>query len=683
MAMGHAAKRRRVSPSGDVPSKPALPDFYTNAPSWDLEQDYESRPRKGKKSKESTRLPIKTAEGDLQHVDEPEVAAEESDNPFESSDEEGGDGTPAVAQTVETPESQLPPKAQIRQAKEELARISTLIIEDPEEHIESLKRLAEVVASASLATVKKLALGTQAAVYRDIIPGYRIRQLSDEDMSGKVSKDVRKLRDFEQSLLSSYRNYVQMLVLFSKPPKADKAQQDQGLRSVAVKCACSLLVAVPHFNFRSELLKIVVGQMGRRRVDEEFAKSRETLEEIFSKDDEGIVSLDAVSMLSKMMKARSYKIHPSVLDTFLHLRLLSEFGSKGSMNSVDKAESEDTPFKGKKPKEKREFRTKRERKLLKERNAVAKDLKEADALVSHEARDKMQAETLKLVFTTYFRILKLHPPSLVGAVLEGLAKYAHLINQDFFGDLLEVLRELITESSNPATGSDDEGGDDEDDLDADGIHSRSATRESILCSTTAFALLDGQDGSKAASSLHLDLGFFITHLYQTLYPLSINPDVEFHPSKSLRLPDPSTRDGESTNLPPTNKKVNFQTPTVLLLRCLQAILSARGASAAPPLRIAAFTKRLLTASLQLPEKSALAVLSLLTRVAKQHGRRIAPLWNTDERKGDGEFNPVATTVEGSNVFAGTVWEGELLRKHYCPAVADAAKDIEAVIAAIK
>jgi nucleolar complex protein 3 len=683
MAMGHAAKRRRVSPSDDVPSKPALPEFYTNAANWDLEQDYESRPRKGKKSKESTRLPIKTAEGDLQHVNEPEVAAEESDNPFETSDEEGDNGTPAVAQTVEKPESQLPPKIQIRQAKEELARISTLIIEDPEEHIESLKRLAEVVTSASLATVKKLALGTQAAVYGDIIPGYRIRHMSEEDMSGKVSKDVRKLRDFEQSLLSSYRNYVHMLVFFSKPPKPDKTTQDEGLRSVAVKCACSLLVAVPHFNFRSELLKIVVGQMGRRRVDEEFAKSRDTLEEIFSKDDEGIVSMDAVSMLSKMMKARSYKIHPSVLDTFLHLRLLSEFGSKGSTNSVDKAEPEDQPFKGKKPKEKREFRTKKERKLLKERKAVAKDLQQADALVSHEARDKMQAETLKLVFTTYFRILKLHPPSLVGAVLEGLAKYAHLINQDFFGDLLEVLRELINESSNTATGSDDEGDDDEDELDADGIHSRSATRESLLCSTTAFALLDGQDGSKVASSLHLDLGFFITHLYQTLYPLSINPDVEFHPSKSLRLPDPSTRDGESTNLPPTNKKVNFQTPTVLLLRCLQAILSARGASAAPPVRIAAFTKRLVTASLQLPEKSALAVLSLLTRVAKQHGRRIAPLWNTDERKGDGEFNPVATTVEGSNVFAGTVWEGELLRRHYCPAVADAAKEVEAVIAAIK
>ena len=687
MAPGHAVKKRRISFSDDTRGKKSnrsnkaqVEQFYANAAEWDLEAAYERRARKSKKDKERTRLPIKTAEGAVEHVEEPENGREEeegedSDNPFATSDEEEQEPVKEVKKTVST----LPPKVQILQAKEELARISSLILEDPEEHIELLKRLTEIVKDTSLAIVKKLALGTQAAVYKDIIPGYRIRPLKEEEMTTKVSKDVRQLRAFEQTLVSSYRAYIEHLTMFSKTKKHGG---DEGLKSVAVKCACSMLVAVPHFNFRSELLRILIAQLGRRRVDEDFIKARDTLEEIFSNDDEGVVSMEAVSLLSKMMKARSYKVHPTVLDTLLHLRLLSEFSSKGSKDSIDK-QGEDEGFNGKKPKQKREFRTKKQRKLLKEQKAVEKDLKEADALVGHEQRERMQAETLKAVFSTYFRILKLRTHRLVGAVLEGLARFAHLINQDFFGDLLEVLRELIelpTTTDTPNSDSEDE---DEEESDQTTI-ARNATREALLCSTTAFALLAGQDASKAASTLHLDLSFFITHLYQTLYPLGMNPDVEFNPNKSLRLPDPSTTSTDSSKpLPTPKKKIDFQTPTVLLLRCLNAILLTRGPSTAPPQRVAAFTKRLMTTSLQTPEKSSLAILSLLNRVAKQHGRRIAPLWNTDERRGDGEFNPLSAGVEGSNVFAGNVWEGELLRVHYCPEVREAARGVEGVIAGVK
>jgi nucleolar complex protein 3 len=33
-------------------------------------------------------------------------------------------------------------------------------------------------------------------------------------------------------------------------------------------------------------------------------------------------------------------------------------------------------------------------------------------------------------------------------------------------------------------------------------------------------------------------------------------------------------------------------------------------------------------------------------------------------------------VEGSNAFAGTVWEGELLKKHYAPGVREAVQGVE-------
>ncbi|KAL1885204.1 hypothetical protein Plec18167_001861 [Paecilomyces lecythidis] len=686
MAPGRTVKRRRLSPPDDeVPSKQnskkaSVNDFYSRAAEWDLEQDYEKRPRKAKKDKEQSRLPIKTAEGAIEHI-KPQVAEEESDSFFDSDDDdEDVHAAAAEPEPEKVPEQpKIPLKLQVIQAKEELARLAGLINEDPEEHISAFKKLTDMVDIASHPTIKKLALAAQAAIYRDVIPGYRIRPLSEEDMSAKISKEVRKVRNYEQALLSGYKSYVQHLSSFAVRQRGQQQEVDPGLRTVAINCSCSLLLAVPHFNFRGELLKILVNRLAKRPVDGDFIKCRETMEEIFEKDNDGVVSLEAVGLLSKMMKAKDFRIHESVLDTFLHLRLLSEFSAKGSRDRITR-ESEEEPVRGKK-KEKKEFRTKKQRKLLKERKAVEKDMKEADALVSHEQRDKNQAETLKLVFGVYFRILKQRIPNLMGAVLEGLAKYAHLINQDFFGDLLEALKDLISQAEVGKVEEEEDGS-----QDTDVPSTRNALRETLLCTITAFALLEGQDASKAAASLHLDLSFFITHIYRALYPLSTHPDIEFNPNVSLRLPDPGSRESEKDPSELGQKrrtKVNFQTPTVLLLRCLNSILLSRSHGIPPPIRLAGFSKRIMTASLQLPEKSSLAALSLLAKVTKHHGRKIAPLWNTEERKGDGVFKPLAPDVEQSNVFAATVWEGELLKLHYCPQVREAVLDVEKMIAGVK
>ncbi|KAL4998565.1 nucleolar complex-associated protein-domain-containing protein [Aspergillus recurvatus] len=686
MAPGRTTKRRRVSPPGEEENASnRLGDFYSNAAEWDLEQDYEQRPRKlNKKEKERTRLPIKTAEG-FQNVDasgsEPET---EDDDSFLATDDgemdEDGDAGEDNAEESEEEAPKIPLKQQIIQAKEEIARMATLINEDPEEHISSFKTIAEMVDSGSHVAVKKLALAAQGAIYKDVIPGYRIRPLSEEETSAKVSKDVRKLRNYEQSLLSGYKHYIQTLLAFTKSSK-DKADTNSGMKTVAINCACNLLLSVPHFNFRAELLRILVNQLARNRVDDEFIQCRDTLQEVFARDDDGVVSLEAVRLLSKMMKARDFKVHGSVLDTFLHLRLLREFSSKGSRDRVDRDNEDEIPG-GKKMKQKKEWRTKRNRKLEKERKAVEKDMKEADALVSHEARDKNQAETLKLVFGIYFRILKLRVPNLMGPVLEGLAKYAHMINQDFFGDLLEALKDLIGHAENDElnAANDDE---DEEPANSPSSTTRDSTRESLLCTVTAFALLEGQDASKAAAALHLDLSFFIKHLYRSLYTLSTNPDVEYNPnaSNALRLPDPSSSSQQQQqNTQDRKKKVNFQTPIVLLLRCLNASLISRANGLPPPVRLASFAKRLMTTTLQVPEKSALATLALLNQVARHNARRISSLWYSEERKGDGVFNPYATDFEATNVFAGTVWEGELLKLHYCPEVREAAAGVEKMIA---
>jgi nucleolar complex protein 3 len=262
---------------------------------------------------------------------------------------------------------------------------------------------------------------------------------------------------------------------------------------------------------------------------------------------------------------------------------------------------------------------------------------------------------------------------------QGLAKFSHLINQQFFGDLLEALKDLIRHADTDENGNGDPEATAEAD-DEDEETTRNTTREALLCTTTAFALLAGQDAHNAKADLHLDLTFFTTHLWQTLLPTSLNPDLELG-ARSLHLPDPDAP-GSSASKPTSTRgnKVNLQTTTVLLIRCLTGILLPPwNIRSTPPLRLAAFAKQLMSTSLHVPEKSAQALLALLADVGNTHGRKIAALWNTEERKGDGVFNALASNEEGSNPFAATVWEGELLRRHYCPKVRNGAKLLEKTI----
>ncbi|KAI9762253.1 MAG: hypothetical protein M4579_000577 [Chaenotheca gracillima] len=687
MIEDRTVKRRRLSPPSEDRLKDFSPeedlsedgdqqakDLLAFASHWNLEQNYENRPRKKRKDdRESTRLPIKTAQGLVQQSQLPEVAdGEESDDSAALLGEEEQEEIDAAHHAP--PEvSKLPVRQQILEAKEELARIATMLNEDPEENAGAFRTLLHFSYSHN-PTIKKLALVTQLSVYKDVIPGYRIRPLGEDDPNARISKDVRRLRNFEQALVGSYQGYIRLLTSLSKGLKGSKgvsAEEARGLSTVAKSCACALVVAVPHFNFRGELLKILVDQLSGRKLNDDFVKCRGTLETLFREDENGAPSLDAVGLLTRMIKGRNYNVDESVLNTFLHLRLLSDFSSKGSQNRIDNARDGQN---GKKPKQKREFRTKKQRKLVKENKVIEKEFREADAAVGHEERDRMQAETLKLVFVCYFRVLKSRAPGLMGAVLEGLAKYAHLINQDFFVDLLEALKDLIGRAEEADEASDNEALDDPETQSRSG---RNPTREALLCIITAFALLQGQNTNSTSTNarvLNLDLNFFITHLYRTLFPLSINPDIELS-RKSLHLPDPSSQNNPTA----ISNKVNIQTTTILLLRSLSSVLLPAPntpVSAIPPLRVAAFTKQLMTASLHLPERSCLAMLNLLTKVAKTHRRKVAALWNTEERKGDGVFDALRADLEGSNPYASNVWEGELLRCHFCPDVREGVKALE-------
>ena len=83
----------------------------------------------------------------------------------------------------------------------------------------------------------------------------------------KVSKEVESLREQEQFVLTCYKEYLQVLEVFSKVKiaKLSKKTTDKSrsaamyihLRFKSIECFCKLLERHPHFNFRLNLLQMV------------------------------------------------------------------------------------------------------------------------------------------------------------------------------------------------------------------------------------------------------------------------------------------------------------------------------------------------------------------------------------------------------------------------------------------
>ena len=121
---------------------------------------------------------------------------------------------------------------------------------------------------------------SQLAVFKDIIPGYRIRELTDKEKAEKVSQMVARTREWEQGLVGVYQNYLKGLdrelkgrddVIFLSSPQKTLTSDfiaKSGLEGVALQCLCTLFVEVTHFNFRVNIMSAIVARLSKKSWDE-------------------------------------------------------------------------------------------------------------------------------------------------------------------------------------------------------------------------------------------------------------------------------------------------------------------------------------------------------------------------------------------------------------------------------
>ncbi|KAI9458484.1 nucleolar complex-associated protein 3 [Russula earlei] len=583
-------------------------------------------------------------------------------------------------------------KLRIQIAKEQIASLCEDIVSDPENSLGLLRRLhtfslPEVSSPAHPEPVRndpyirKLTTLSQLAVFKDIIPGYRIRELTDKEKAEKVSQMVSRTREWEQGLVSVYQNYLRCL--------DGELKAKSSLQNVALQCLCTLLVEVTHFNFRINIMSAIVARLSKKSWDETSNLCLDSLISVFRADETGVPSLEIVRLLNRMIKERQFNVHSNVLTCLLHLRLKTELGVRASEAKVEREEiKREKAIQGKKSKGQGAASThlsKKARRTLKERKEIEKEMKDAEASVDKEERASNQTETLKLLFVLYFCILKNFAPTpLLPAALQGISKFSHLVSIDFFRDLMSVLKDLATRPPYPVDGGEYDGYDYVDRKVGANVFLRKKphafaaraeeenARHQLSCILTAYELLSGQ-----GEALNVDLSDFTTQLYSLIQSLSLAPEIDASPvvtrERSAALTSPPPRGATAATVNTTSNHIADATATAtatrtsavgvsptsdLLFRALQHVFSPR--AAIPPWRAAAFTKRLLTAALHWPGAVALRALEFVAKLMARESR-LEALLSTEDRTVDGVYRPDVEDPQLSNPFATSAYELHLLQ----------------------
>ncbi|KAK6454312.1 nuclear export of pre-ribosomes [Scheffersomyces xylosifermentans] len=645
------------------------------------EQDYELKPRKLASSANLVEgLPIKTSEGKIERVvrevkEEPEPVeesepVEEPEQPEETIEEE------------EDEDAHLSPRERLIKIKEEIADLASKLIEDPEENIACLTRLRKMSESHNIVT-SQLAIMALIPVFKSLAPSYKIRPLTDTEKREKVSKEVARLRQYEQSLVSNYTQYVNNLAKMARFSYSNSAnnkkitpeQLKKG--SLATKAACELCSSsLRHFNYRAEIFSIVIRRLNKKPTNEDdlavFTKSLRVLESLLKEDEEnGDITFDIVKLMCKSIRDKKFRVDESVINVFLSLSLLEDY---------DPNHNKDDQPKKKLKKKDRVHLSKKERKARKERKEIEEEMRVAEQAITVEQREKYQAEVLKMLLMLYLEILKAGSHTLesgrndatllMAPVLEGLSRFGQMANFDLLGDFLEVLREIMSDIIEEHNlGSFDTDIDDE----SGGMYDGRQIRTILLCIATSFSLLLNH-GATGKLPIAVDLSKFVSSLYLILADLANDCDLEFS-HKTLRLADPI-----ALSAVPEKPSVNVSTKAELLLRCLDFIFFRSKNGSVP--RAAAFTKRLYIAALQTPEKTTLATLKFIGKLVSRYDESLKGLWNSEERiNGEGTYAlgierpDREVELERCNEGAATLWENVLLDKHYCPMVREGSRSL--------
>ena len=347
--------------------------------------------------------------------------------------------------------------------KTNIASIASKILAKPEENVALLKELRKLFHGLKGQSAALVIL-TESQIFKDIIPAYKIRPITDKEAQVKVSKEVAKLRTYEQALLSGYKRFVQSCTTLSRwrsgGARETEATRNMGkVRLAACRALAQLIQALPHFN-EADTISTSVCNLVADREETVRRQSADALKVVLGDAHRASgPTLNICVLIAKQLASVAIaKVHITPAEVVEPLAEI-QFARFAKLPTSSKAKNAQ--------KKSKRFIKKRRRKPEKEETLVdeteiERDLREADAEATPGEVYSAKKKLLDFVCHCYFNVIQAashnaekqegskhdgtkrrKPPLALTPALKGLLRVSSFISTDIIEAILGALSPLL------------------------------------------------------------------------------------------------------------------------------------------------------------------------------------------------------------------------------------------------
>jgi nucleolar complex protein 3 len=500
------------------------------------------------------------------------------------------------------------------------------------------------------------AMEKEVDLFVDMIPGYKIRSDS-ENQQVVNNKTVRAVQKVEHAMLAHYERYLTHVLRVRRSP--ERAVQLQ-----AYECLCKLLPAAAHFNFGSSLITAVV--MGCNEPIEEAARMCvAAVEDLLETDGTGDASLKVLNIITNLIKQHKHTVNPGLVATLIRLRITAM--------DVERPTTEERKKEQMKP-------GKRQTEMDQK---IQRDLDRAQATPDQTQRRRTMTWILQRLMAAYLRLLEaaqdangIRQHRLLIPVLEGLTKFAPLLDARMLNLLLTAIRDLLKMShTHPLTA----------------LNAVVACCTLTECAEMASVLTNTAGDQFTTSAVAIDFGPAFGHLYRIIPEILSTPQardlVSFRRERASTIkkaeraerlgnqkatPNDDTMSLASsmvTSVDLSHEYINAcaerNRRVALLLKACEILLLKP--KSLPPARVCAFAKLLSTYAVHQPPHIAMALMSFVRQLAQKRPYLADLIAEGPEANaGTGVYNPETEEPDHAHAEGAIFWEWCLLSKAYHP-----------------
>ena len=136
---------------------------------------------------------------------------------------------------------------------------------------------------------------------------------------------MRALRQYESALLSAYQSFLQALLAAAGTPPGAAAAPRRGRggaldSGTAVRCMAGLLEALPHFNYRSDLLRALTPWLASPEKALQ-ATVQAAIVAVLQGDKRGDAALEALQLMADLVRLRHCALPPAALQPLKAVKL--------------------------------------------------------------------------------------------------------------------------------------------------------------------------------------------------------------------------------------------------------------------------------------------------------------------------------------------------------------------------